>query len=52
MEMNTTNLSGETLSDHVRQSVEKYFAQLNGHESTGLYDLCIVTGKQIGRAHV
>ena len=39
MEMNTTNLSGETLSDHVRQSVEKYFAQLNGHESTGLYDL-------------
>lgn len=30
-----------TLSDHVRQSVEDYFHQLNGHESSGLYQLVL-----------
>jgi Fis family transcriptional regulator len=29
------------LSDHVRQSVEDYFAHLNGHDSTGLYQLVL-----------
>lgn len=30
-----------TLSDHVRQSVEDYFIQLNGHDSSGLYQLVL-----------
>ena len=29
------------LSDHVRQSVEDYFTHLNGHDSTGLYQLVL-----------
>ena len=29
------------LSDHVRNCVEDYFAHLNGHESTGLYQLVL-----------
>lgn len=41
MEMNTARLVDDTLSDHVRHCVEKYFAQLNGHESSGLYDLVL-----------
>jgi len=30
-----------TLSDHVRRCVEDYFAHLNGHDSTGLYQLVL-----------
>lgn len=37
----TTLENGYTLSDHVRQSVENYFAHLNGHESSGLYHLVL-----------
>ena len=33
--------NGQTLSDHVRQSVEEYFAHLNGHDSSGLYQLVL-----------
>lgn len=29
------------LSAHVRETLEKYFAQLNGHETTGLHALLI-----------
>ncbi|QPK63677.1 DNA-binding transcriptional regulator Fis [Methylomonas sp. LL1] len=36
-----TNSNGHTLSDHVRQSVEDYFAHLNGHDSSGLYQLVL-----------
>lgn len=32
---------GENLSEHVRQSVETYFAQLNGHDSSDLYQLVL-----------
>ena len=39
--INTVNGSDTTLSDHVRQSVEGYFVQLNGHESSGLYNLVL-----------
>lgn len=35
------NNSGHTLSDHVRHSVEDYFAHLNGHDSSGLYNLVL-----------
>ncbi len=41
MEMNTGNLPEGILSEHVRQCVEKYFTQLNGHDSSGLYDLVL-----------
>jgi Fis family transcriptional regulator, factor for inversion stimulation protein len=30
-----------TLSDHVRQSVADYFAHLDGHDSSGLYQLVL-----------
>jgi Fis family transcriptional regulator len=30
-----------TLSDHVRHCVEDYFAHLNGHDSSGLYQLVL-----------
>lgn len=33
--------TNHTLSDHVRQSVEDYFAHLNGHDSSGLYQLVL-----------
>jgi Fis family transcriptional regulator len=36
-----SNDNGHTLSDHVRQSVEDYFAHLNGHDSSGLYQLVL-----------
>lgn len=36
-----SNDSGQTLSDHVRDCVEDYFAHLNGHESSGLYGLVL-----------
>lgn len=36
-----TTGSGPTLSDHVRCSVEAYFARLNGHEANGLYQLVL-----------
>ena len=35
------NHTNHTLSDHVRQSVENYFAHLNGHDSSGLYQLVL-----------
>jgi len=38
---NTLNDSEHTLSDHVRHCVEDYFANLNGHESSGLYQLVL-----------
>ncbi len=31
----------QTLSDHVRDCVEEYFAHLNGHDSSGLYHLVL-----------
>lgn len=37
----SANGSGLTLSDHVRHCVEDYFAHLNGHESSGLYQLVL-----------
>jgi len=33
--------NGQTLADHVRQSVEEYFTHLNGHDSSGLYQLVL-----------
>ncbi|WKJ89442.1 helix-turn-helix domain-containing protein [Methylomonas montana] len=33
--------SDQTLSDHVRDCVEDYFAHLNGHDSSGLYHLVL-----------
>lgn len=33
--------SEHTLSDHVRHCVEDYFAHLNGHASSGLYNLVL-----------
>lgn len=33
--------SAPTLSDHVRHSVEAYFARLNGHDAAGLYQLVL-----------
>lgn len=39
--INTSNGSGHTLSDHVRHCVEDYFAQLNGHDSSDLYQLVL-----------
>lgn len=38
---NTNRKHNHTLSDHVRQSVEDYFAHLNGHDSSGLYQLVL-----------
>jgi len=38
---NTLNDSEHTLSDHVRHCVEDYFANLNGHDSSGLYQLVL-----------
>jgi Fis family transcriptional regulator len=35
------NGSDHTLAEHVRLSVETYFAHLNGHESSGLYQLLL-----------
>jgi Fis family transcriptional regulator, factor for inversion stimulation protein len=35
------NGSEHTLSDHVRHCVEDYFVHLNGHESSGLYQLVL-----------
>ena len=39
--INTLNDNGNTLSDHVRHCVEDYFAHLNGHDSSGLYNLVL-----------
>lgn len=39
--INITNGSGQRLSDHVRDCIEDYFAHLNGHESSGLYQLVL-----------
>ena len=39
--LNSLNGSEHTLSDHVRHCVENYFAHLNGHESSGLYQLVL-----------
>lgn len=36
-----TNDNGLPLSVHVRHSVENYFSQLNGHDSSGLYALVL-----------
>ncbi|MCQ8105260.1 Fis family transcriptional regulator [Methylomonas sp. SURF-2] len=36
-----SNGNGQTLSEHVRQSVEDYFTHLNGHDSSGLYQLVL-----------
>ncbi|WP_150050040.1 MULTISPECIES: DNA-binding transcriptional regulator Fis [Methylomonas] len=33
--------ASQTLSDHVRQCVEDYFSHLNGHDSSGLYQLVL-----------
>lgn len=44
MEIKAPNLlhgNEHTLSEHVRQCVEDYFAHLNGHESSGLYQLVL-----------
>ncbi len=30
-----------TLSDHVKETVEQYFSQLNGHDTAGLYAMVI-----------
>ncbi len=35
------NNSEHTLADHVRHCLENYFSHLNGHDSTGLYQLVI-----------
>jgi Fis family transcriptional regulator len=35
------NSHQETLSEHVRNCVEDYFSHLNGHESSGLYQLVL-----------
>ncbi|QWF70620.1 Fis family transcriptional regulator [Methylomonas paludis] len=35
------NNSDHTLSDHVRHCVEDYFHHLNGHDSSGLYQLVL-----------
>ncbi|MDD1622253.1 MAG: Fis family transcriptional regulator [Methylococcaceae bacterium] len=39
--INTLNGNGNTLSAHVRHCVEDYFAQLDGHDSSGLYSLVL-----------
>lgn len=39
--LNPINSNENTLSDHVRHCVEEYFAQLNGHDPAGLYQLVI-----------
>lgn len=39
--INIVHGSEHTLSDHVRHSVEGYFAHLNGHDSSGLYNLVL-----------
>jgi Fis family transcriptional regulator len=36
-----TNGNEHTLSSHVRDCVEDYFAHLNGHDSSGLYHLVL-----------
>ena len=44
MEIKAPNLlhgNEHTLSEHVRHCVEDYFAHLNGHESSGLYQLVL-----------
>jgi Fis family transcriptional regulator len=44
MEMKTVAIQAgneHTLSDHVRSCVEDYFAHLNGHDSTNLYQLVL-----------
>jgi Fis family transcriptional regulator, factor for inversion stimulation protein len=35
------NNSEHTLSEHVRHCVEDYFIHLNGHDSSGLYQLVL-----------
>ena len=37
----TQETSSDCLSSNVRKSVENYFADLDGHEATNLYDLFI-----------
>ncbi len=39
--INITNASGHTLANHVRDCIEDYFAHLNGHDSSGLYQLVL-----------
>ncbi|MGD0961787.1 MAG: helix-turn-helix domain-containing protein [Methylomonas sp.] len=44
MEINTITIrtgNEHTLSDHVRTCVEEYFSHLNGHDSSGLYQLVL-----------
>lgn len=44
METESSKISigkGQPLSEHVRQSVEEYFIHLNGHDSSGLYQLVL-----------
>jgi len=40
-DINTLNGNAHTLSDHVRHCVEEYFTHLNGHDSSGLYQLVL-----------
>lgn len=37
----SVNGNDSTLSEHVRHCVESYFVQLNGHDSSGLYNLVL-----------
>lgn len=39
--LNPLNGNEHTLSDHVRHCVEEYFMHLNGHDSSGLYQLVL-----------
>lgn len=39
--VNNSAANGENLSNHVRQCVESYFTQLNGHDSSELYQLIL-----------
>lgn len=39
--INLNSSNGHTLAEHVRLSVETYFTHLNGHESSGLYQLVL-----------
>jgi Fis family transcriptional regulator len=37
----TKKVKPAPLSSHVKETLEKYFAQLNGHETTGLHAMLI-----------
>lgn len=36
-----TSISAPLLSDHVRHCLQSYFANLDGHEASGLYQLVL-----------